>query len=117
VRSLSAEVPRHRENLDRKFAPFYRLSEGLERAEDLVKKEPADEATGDTPTPVEVDAPGSSGLSWLPAVVRPAVEVLANTFLVLVLTTFFLAQRESLRDRLLGLVGRTRLTGTARALE
>jgi hypothetical protein len=45
------------------------------------------------------------------------VEVLANTLLVLVLTTFFLAQRESLRDRLLGLVGRTRLTGTTRALE
>ena len=121
LRSLAAEIPGHRENLDRKLAPIYKLSEGLEKAQQIGKKQPVeaavDKATGATPTPVEVKPPGSSGLSWLPAVAQPVVEVLANTLLVLVLTTFFLAQRESLRDRLLGLVGRTRLTGTTRALE
>ncbi|WP_435021398.1 AI-2E family transporter [Tundrisphaera sp. TA3] len=120
-RSLAAEIPKHRENLDRKLDPLYKLAEGLEQLENFGAKPDVEKrkekATGDVPTPVEVKPPGSSGLSWLPTVAQPIVETLATTFLVLVLTTFFLAQRESLRDRLLGLVGRTQMTGTTRALE
>lgn len=121
VRSLSDEIPKHRENLDRKIEPIIRFGEGIGKLKEVGKKTPdkppLEAKPGDAPTPVVVAPPGSSGLSWLPSLAQPVVEVLANTFLVFVLTIFFLAQRESLRDRVIGLVGRTRLTGTARALE
>ena len=51
------------------------------------------------------------------SVVPPMAEGLAAAFLVSVLTVFLLVQRESVRDRLLGLAGRRQLTATTRALE
>ena len=121
IRALSNEIPKHRENLDRKIEPILRFSEGLSKLQEVGKKSPdkppLESKPGDAPTPVVVAPPGSSGLSYLPTLAQPVVEILANTFLVFVLTIFFLAQRESLRARVIGLVGRTRLTGTTRALE
>jgi hypothetical protein len=46
---------------------------------------------------IVVAPPASSGLSRLPSLAQPAVDVLANTVLVLILTIFFLARRESIR--------------------
>jgi predicted PurR-regulated permease PerM len=54
---------------------------------------------------------------WLAQLARPVLETAADLALMLVLTVFILAQREELRDRLVRLAGRGRLTATTRALE
>ena len=46
----------------------------------------------------------------------PVVEPLANVGLVGILVMFMLANREDLRNRLIGLIGRGRVTGTTRVL-
>jgi predicted PurR-regulated permease PerM len=47
----------------------------------------------------------------------PAGEVLASAFLVIVLTVFMLIQRESLRNRIVRLMGHARLIVTTRAID
>jgi predicted PurR-regulated permease PerM len=59
----------------------------------------------------------SSGWSRLLELAGPAGEGLASTFLVVVLTVFMLTQRETLRNRIVGLIGHGRLVVTTRALD
>src|SRR5262249_39997561 len=74
---------------------------------------------GDTP-PAHLGAdnlhPGG-GLSFIPPVAPPLLELLASAGLVIMLLVFMLTRREDLRNRLVRLVSHGRLTLTTRALD
>lgn len=75
---------------------------------------PAGEALP-APAPSPAGGPGLPG--WLPQVAGPVLETFADLALMTVLAVFIVAQREELRDRLVRLAGRGRLTVTTRALQ
>ncbi len=113
----------YQRNIARKLDPVLELVHRLDRLEAAATPEPppkpADEPAKptDPPTPVMVKQPGAGVLGWLPALIRPLAEVAATLLLVAVLTAFMLVQRETTRDRLIGLARRRQLTTTTRALD
>ena len=135
MRHLGDRLPEFARNVTRKVEPLQHLLEGLERVEKLGEPDPVGQPGGQAPEPgnpipgqpadgskgpvpvTVVKSKGSAALAWLPGLALPAVELLATGLLVTVLTIFMLAQRESVRDRVLALAGRRQLTVTTRALE
>ncbi len=113
----------YQKNIARKLDPVMNLVRRLDRMQDEATPEPEPKPPGeqpkptDPPTPVIVRPSGPGILGWLPSLARPLAEVLATLLLVAVLTVFMLVQRESTRDRILGLARRRQLTTTTRALD
>jgi predicted PurR-regulated permease PerM/mRNA-degrading endonuclease toxin of MazEF toxin-antitoxin module len=113
----------YQKNIARKLEPILDLVHRLDRVEEAVNPEPPPKPAGeppkptDPPTPVLVKQSGAGVLGWLPSLAQPVAEVGATLLLVAVLTVFMLVQRETTRDRLLGLARRRQLTMTTRALE
>jgi predicted PurR-regulated permease PerM len=107
-------------NIARKLAPVLELAGRLDRVESAVTP---DKPPGEPPKSTDQQAPvlvketGAGVLGWLPSLARPLAEVVATLLLVAVLTAFMLVQRETTRDRLLGLANRSQLTLTTRALD
>lgn len=132
LRHLAADLPKYAENITRKVEPLQHLLDGLARVEALgapdpaaagppdpaapPADQPADAGRGPLPVTVVKDK-GAQALEWVPALAAPVGHGLATFLLVAVLTVFLLSQRESVRDRLLALAGRRRLTTTTRTLE
>ena len=77
---------------------------------------PATDAAKPEPEVQRVKIEKESGAERLLSTAAPIVEPLATVALVLVLVVFFLANREDLRNRLIGLLGHGQLTGTTRVL-
>jgi predicted PurR-regulated permease PerM len=87
----------------------------LDTARTIGREVKGERAAPAPPAPFEL---GGRGLTtWLPKVAQPVLETGADLALMVVLTVFILVQREEVRDRLIRLVGRGRLTTTTRALE
>jgi predicted PurR-regulated permease PerM len=113
----------YQSNLTRKFDPILELVHRLDRLETTVAPENQPKSTAeppkstDTPPAVFVKQSGVSVIGWLPTLARPVVEVAATLLLVAVLTVFMLVQRDTTRDRLIGLAHRRLLTTTTRALD
>jgi predicted PurR-regulated permease PerM/CheY-like chemotaxis protein len=110
VDDLGRELTRHEQNILDKLTqlggpqgPVGRGVQALKGLRDEVQGAPAGAA------------PAMPG--WLPVVARPVLETGADLALMVVLAVFVLAQREELRDRLIRLAGRGRLTATTRALD
>jgi predicted PurR-regulated permease PerM len=78
---------------------------------------PAVAENGERPQPVVLVDSGGWSLTPLFAALGPTVEPLATAGLVIVLLIYMLIERESLRDRLLRLVGQGHMTLTTRALD
>lgn len=120
IHNLSADLPQYEENIHRKTEPIQELMKRFERLKSNFQEAtpPALQPDGSNkPTPVVVQSPGESTLAWVPSLAMPLVELLVNGVLVVVLTVFMLMQRESFRDRLIRLAGRSRLSGTTRAVQ
>ncbi len=77
---------------------------------------PTADAAKPEPEVQRVKIEKESGAERLLSTAAPIIEPLATVALVLVLVVFFLANREDLRNRLIGLLGRGQLTGTTRVL-
>lgn len=110
----------YQKNIAHKLAPLLELVHRLDRVETAVtpEKPPTEPPKPtDPPLPVLVKQSGSGVLGWLPSLARPLMEVVATLLLVAVLTVFMLVQRDTTRDRLLGLANRRQLTTTTRALD
>jgi predicted PurR-regulated permease PerM len=113
----------YQKNIARKLAPVFKLVHRLDRVEAAVTPDipikQVDESTKptDPPTAVLVKQSGTGVLGWLPSLARPLAEVATTLILVAVLTVFMLVQRETTRDRLIGLARRRQLTPTTRALD
>ena len=133
IRKLGDRLPEYAKNVTEKVKP---LQHSLESLAHLDKATDPGKASANTPAapagPVVPVVPAEKGrplpvtivkdqqseaLAWLPTLALPAAELLATALLVTVLTVFMLIQRESVRDRVLTLAGRSQLTVTTRALE
>ena len=142
VASLLAELPQNTANIKAKAATLRQLSSGplveqFERMIDEISQEfqrPAHETPAvlkdgsilvrvpvETPskTPAEAVQVRSLSTPWLSLTgyLGSAFEVLATLAFALVLLVFFLLGREDMRDRVVLLAGRARLTLTSKALE
>lgn len=130
IKSLASEIPLYKENINRKAEPVHHLMQRIERLQSNLQEAaptppPTSQATrttttrpssDDKPAEVVVKPPGNSSLTWLPSLAGTAAEFLVNGVLVIVLTIFMMMQRETFRDRLIRLAGRSRLSSTTRAV-
>lgn len=121
VSDLRGDV--YRENITRKLDPILDLANRLDKVLSEVAPRAQSKPPGespvptDPPTPVVLKQPGPGILGWLPSLARPVAEVGATLLLVAVLTVFMLVQRETTRDRVIGLARRRQLAMTTRALD
>lgn len=74
-------------------------------------------AAGPQPVPVEVHQPPSSAVRIAEQIVEPLISPLAALAIVFVVSTFILAQREDLRDRMIRLFGANDLHRTTIAMD
>jgi predicted PurR-regulated permease PerM len=108
VREKIQALSKHRPGfLTRVSDAFQRMTEGVT---DRVEKVEAGANT------VVVENRTSSSMSRLGEVALTILEPVADAALILVLVIFLLIRREDLRNRLIGLLGQARLTGTTRVL-
>ncbi|MHB1426506.1 MAG: AI-2E family transporter [Gemmataceae bacterium] len=136
VRSIVSELPKYTENIKEKIRSFREMGEGsaTERLKTMIqdisrewKSQPASTDGGavdspaagvpDKPPAVVMEADSSPWLSWLSALLSPVMESLGSLALALVLVVFMLLKRESLRNRLIRLMGHSRLTVTTKAVD
>lgn len=130
IQSLAAELPKHkkeiRDKIDRvrgsRDGPFGEL---LKMARDLTEGPAESEHIpaggpppgGPPPREVVVAQPKESALAYSIEAAAPVVEPLAQAGLVVVLVVFVLANKEDVRDRLVGMAGHGRLSRTTRAMD
>ena len=121
---LANELPQYRRNIREKIADLRDLKKGgaLEQVEDTVTEVKAElkkkaGGTEEPPRQVIVAAEEESGFWPIPLTTGPMVERLAAVGLAIVLVIFMLIQREELRNRLIRILGYSRLTVTTKALE
>jgi len=69
------------------------------------------------PVPVEVHQPEPAPLQVIRRIMSPLVDPLMTTGIIIIFVIFFLAKREDLRDRLIGLAGSADLQRTTAALD
>ncbi len=122
LRELANTLPKHRHNISEKIIQLRSTSDGVigkflqtihDITEDVQKTEV--EAAG-PPQPVVI-ANQSSGLSWLSMIFTPLTETLATILFIVILVIFMLLRREDMRDRVIHVIGRGRLTVTTRAVD
>ncbi len=117
---LVADLPQYETNIQQKIEPAEKLLHRIRALQSHINEaapETTQPAAPDQPKPVVVQPPQVDALSWVPSLARPLVEIFVNLVLVIVLTVFMLMQRETFRDRLIRLAGRSRLSSTTRALD
>ena len=130
VMSLGGELPSYKDNIKDKLSDVRLLgrSSGLDPVTDTVTRaagevereaerdKPA-EAKPPKPTPVVIQPGTSAGVLRLPAALGPWLEPLTRAGLVALLVPFMLMNRLELRNRMVRLVGFSRLPVTTRALD
>ncbi len=94
--------------------PFSRLIDSFEKAGDASQKQPAPGTVSEKP--VVIEQPSTSPLERLSSIAVTVLEPIADAGLIVILVTFMLIKREDLRNRVVGLLGHGRLTGTTRVL-
>jgi predicted PurR-regulated permease PerM len=117
---LATDLPRYEQNIHQKMQPIQHLLSRIQRVKSSIRETAPDTTqpvNPDEPSKVVVQPPDESALTWVPSLARPLVEILVNFILVVVLTVFMLIQRETFRDRMIRLAGRSRLSSTTRAVE
>ncbi|HUB13330.1 MAG TPA: AI-2E family transporter [Acetobacteraceae bacterium] len=72
---------------------------------------------GQKPIPVELHQPPTSAMQIAQRIVEPLVDPLASLAIVFIVSTFILAQREDLRDRMIRLFGASDLHRTTIAMD
>lgn len=126
VNKLARELPNQQGAIQKKIAALSGSGEGVfGRLLKMVREigaEPgktdaaADNTTVKAKEVIVVRPEESSGFERLAQTVGPVLEPLATAGLVVILVIFMLINREDLRNRLIGLLGHGRLTGTTRVL-
>lgn len=127
VQKLAVELPKHKQEIRSKVERLKGASEGpfgelLKMIQDLTDGPPATApGTSEKPSeasvqPVVLAQPKESGMARLVEAAGPILEPLATAGLVAILVVFMLANKEDLRDRILGLAGHGRVSATSRAM-
>lgn len=130
VHKLAQELPAHRGRIDAKIVGLRGSGEGafsglLQMFREIGRGETKEEAAAEASSAkqpstkeriVVAQSEEASSLTQLIAAAGPVFEPLAHAGLVIVLVVFMLIKREDLRNRVIGLLGHGRLTGTTRVL-
>jgi predicted PurR-regulated permease PerM len=119
VAKLARDLPKHRDEIQAKIARLQGTGSGpIARLIETFRGPPKQtEGTGSTQKDiVVVRQEEPSALDRMSTVVSAVFEPAADAGLVLILVVFMLIRREDLRNRLIGLLGHGRLTGTTRVL-
>lgn len=137
VTSLLSELPEYRHNIRKKIADLRTAGKGsvveklqitvrdiigeIQREEEAQKAQtpsvsPEGTPPASQPVPVVVEG-DKSGRNLLPSAVGPLLEWIATAGLVIVLVIFMLLRQQELRNRLIRLVGHSRLSTTTKALD
>lgn len=74
-------------------------------------------SSGPQPVPVEVHAPPTSAVTIAEKIVEPLIDPLGSLAIVFIVSTFILAQRDDLRDRVIRLFGASDLHRTTIAMD
>jgi predicted PurR-regulated permease PerM len=125
VQELARELPIHRKEIDAKIDALRGNGEGtlsklLRMVHEIGKGKTEAGAAAEAAAPKEkvvvAQPQEASGFEQLANVAGPVLEPLAQAGLVVVLVLFMLIKREDLRNRVIGVLGHGRLTGTTRVL-
>ena len=136
VRSMVGELPTYTENIKEKIRSLREMGQGsvTGRLEKMIqditrewKSQPASTEGGavdrpaadvpEKPPAVVVEADSPPWLSRFSALLSPVMESLGSLAMALVLVVFMLLKRERLRNRLIRLVGHSRITVTTKAVD
>jgi predicted PurR-regulated permease PerM len=113
--SLGAKLPEYRHNINEKIRKLRAPRSGdLAKATEAIKDIDKQAAPGKPPLAV-IETP-ASGLASLVDFVRPFAHPLAAALAVIVFTILMLLNRETMRERLIGLIGAGRINLTTQAL-
>jgi predicted PurR-regulated permease PerM len=113
--SLAAKLPEYRHNIASKLRALREPSKGdLGKAAEALKD--LERQAAPSQPPLAVKETPESALAALVELVAPFAKPLAAAFAVLVFTVVMLINRESLRERLIGLVGAGRINLTTQAM-
>ena len=124
VSHLAEDLPRYRANIRQKISDVRGVSRGgsIEQVQQTVKEIQDQIATAESPSgnagePVIVQSQQASSLTDFPSWLGPALGPLSTAGFVAALVIFMLLEREELRGRIFGLVGRGHLAVTTRAFD
>jgi predicted PurR-regulated permease PerM len=113
--SLAANLPEYRENIAAKIRDLRSSSEsGLGKAAEAIKELENQAAPGAAPVAV-MEAPASP-LAAIGEMLAPIVKPAGTALAVIVFTILMLLNRESMRERLIALVGAGRINVTTQAM-
>jgi len=122
--TLANDLPRYRATIQEKISDIRRASRGgsVEQVEQTVKEiqkqiDSQDAPSGNTAQPVIVQSERVTSLTDFPSWLGPALGPLSTAAFVIALVIFMLLEREELRGRVIGLLGRGNLAVTTRALD
>jgi len=113
--SLAAKLPEYRDNIGAKIRAVRGQQEStLGKAADAIKQLENEASTESAPIAVAETAPSPSAalVEW----VSPFVKPVGTAGAVLIFTILLLLNRESMRERLIGLIGTRRINVTTQAL-
>ena len=113
--SLAAKLPEYRENIGKKFRTVRGQQDStLGKAADAIKELENEAATEAAPLAVAETPPSPSAalLEW----VTPFLKPVGSAGAVIIFTILLLLNRESMRERLIGLIGTRRINVTTQAL-
>jgi predicted PurR-regulated permease PerM len=119
---LSAQMTRYTESMRRKVAALRLHTPGfvgeISRTADTLARELDEQVEARrNAQPVRLVEGETSLMARLGAALAPIAAPLAKTLVVIVLVIFMLARREDIRDRIIRVVGRHRVTLTTRTLD
>jgi predicted PurR-regulated permease PerM len=103
--------------LGKATATVDQVSKELSSASDSAGNQRLGKSQGKQPIPVQVAAPPHSAGEYLRDIVGPLTGVLETGVIVVVFTLFILVRREDLRNRMLRLAGRSRLSVMTQAMD
>jgi predicted PurR-regulated permease PerM len=113
--SLAAKLPEYRENITKKIRAVRAPQEGtLGKAAEAIKDLENEADPSADPLPVTETPP--SAFAALAELVGPFVKPIGTALAVIVFTILLLLNRESMRERLIGLIGAQRINATTQAL-
>ncbi len=117
--ALADELPGYRENIRRKIADIKGAGSSgpLEKAQQVVRDIEAELQRRQGPPAAVIQAQKPADLWPFVGAAAPVLGGLATAGLVVVMVIFMLLEREHLRNRVVGVLGRGRLAATTRALD
>jgi predicted PurR-regulated permease PerM len=139
VTMLANELPKYKDNIRQKIvdlrsaskgSPIHKVQQAIrELRGELKRREVQERQTNASPSigeptpipeekPVRVVVQAEKPITWTwPSALGPVLEVIATSFLVIVLVIFMLLRRRELRNRIILFVGSKQMSTTTRALD